>query len=166
MPSIGIKVFKKQQTAPQGLSRAEIRKLLREVELRGDVRAKAIFSVILYTGARLSDVVNMELSDLMLSERSGSCIFRHGKGNKQRTVPLPLQARKALVSYLEVRPPVSTQKVFIGERGELNSRGVQAIFEKYRAITGIENLHCHVLRHSFAHTLHPYRGNPLWKTSF
>jgi len=158
-PTLGIKVLKKQQTAPQGLSRAEIRKLLREVELRGDIRSKAVFSIILYTGCRLSDLVNLELSDIMLSERSGSCVFRNGKGNKQRSVPLPLQARKAVSDYLEVRPPVSTDKLFIGERGALNSRGIQSIFEKYRAITGIENLHCHVLRHSFSHTFLSQNGN-------
>lgn len=95
-PTIGIKVLKKQQTAPQGLTRSEIRKLLREVELRGDIRAKSIFSMILYTGARLSDIVNLECSDLMLSDRSGSCVYRKGKGMKQRSVPLPLHARKAL----------------------------------------------------------------------
>jgi integrase/recombinase XerC len=66
-------------------------------------------------------------------------------------VPLPLQARKAIVQYIESRPPVESQKVFIGERGPLNKRGIQAIFEKYRALTGIENLHCHVLRHTFSH---------------
>lgn len=53
--------------------------------------------------------------------------------------------------YICTRPPVNTQKVFLGERGALNSRGVQAIFEKYKALTGIENLHCHVLRHTFSH---------------
>jgi len=158
-PTLGIKVLKKQQTAPQGLSRGEIRKLLREVELRGDIRSKTVFSIILYTGARLSDVVNLELSDLMISDRSGSCVFRNGKGNKQRTVPLPLQARKVLSDYLEVRPAVPTERVFIGERGALNSRGIQSIFEKYRAITGIENLHCHVLRHSFSHTFLSQNGN-------
>jgi len=158
-PTLDIKVLKKQQMAPQGLSRAEIRKLLREVELRGDIRSKAVFSIILYTGARLADIVNLEVSDLMLSERSGSCIFRNGKGNKQRSVPLPLQARKAVSDYLEVRPSVSTQKLFIGERGALNSRGIQSIFEKYRAITGIENLHCHILRHSFSHTFLSQNGN-------
>ncbi len=72
---------------------------------------------------------------------------------------IPLQARKAISEYLEVRPPVSTDKLFIGERGPLNSRGIQSIFEKYRAITGIENLHCHVLRHSFSHTFLSQNGN-------
>lgn len=150
-PAIGVKELKRQPLAPQGLTRAEVRKLLREVELRNDFRAKAVFSLMLYTGARLSDVVSLELFDITIAERSGTVFYRYGKGSKQRTVPLPLQARKALSDYLEIRPPVKTDNVFIGERGALNSRGIQAIFEKYRALTGIENLHCHILRHTFSH---------------
>jgi len=158
-PAMAVKELKKQPLAPQGLTRPEVRKLLREVELRRDIRAKAIFSLILYTGARLSDVTFLELSDLSISERTGTVFYRHGKGSKQRIVPLPLQARKAISQYLESRPPVESQRVFLGERGELNRRGIQAIFEKYRALTGIENLHCHVLRHTFSHNFLSCAGN-------
>lgn len=149
-PTLSVKELKRQPLAPQGLTRAEVRKLLREVELRKDIRAKAIFSLILYSGARLSDVTFLELSDLSISDRSGTVFYRHGKGSKQRVVPLPLQARKALSEYLKTRPPVDSQRVFIGERGYLNRRGIQAVFEKYRALTGIGNLHCHILRHVFS----------------
>ena len=158
-PTLTIKELRKQPLAPQGLMRAEVRKLLREVELRQDIRAKALFSLILYTGARLSDVAFLELSDLSISERTGTVFYRHGKGSKQRIVPLPLQARKAISQYLATRPPIDSQRVFIGERGELNRRGIQAIFEKYKALTGIENLHCHVLRHTFSHNFLSSAGN-------
>ncbi|OAI47805.1 hypothetical protein AYO44_08915 [Planctomycetaceae bacterium SCGC AG-212-F19] len=43
-----------------------VRRLLREVELRQDIRAAAIFSLMLYTGCRVSDVVNLEPHDLIL----------------------------------------------------------------------------------------------------
>jgi len=33
----------------------------------------------------------------------------------------------------------------------LDRRGIQAIFEKYRVLVGVENLHCHVMRHTFSH---------------
>src|SRR5713101_4512372 len=64
------------------------------------------FSILLYIGCRVSDLINLELTDVILGERSGTVIFRFGKGNKQRTVPLPLPARCALQAYLESRPPV------------------------------------------------------------
>ena len=76
------------------------------------------------------------MSDLMIGDRSGSVVFRNGKGNKQRSVPLPLLARRALAAYLETRPPMATTKVFVGERGPLTDRGFRALCDKYSAICG------------------------------
>jgi integrase/recombinase XerC len=73
-----------------------------------------------------------------------------GKGRKQRTVPLPLAARKALQAYLETRPPANSDNVFIGERGPLTDKGIRSLLDKYSAICGIK-MHPHLLRHSFAH---------------
>src|SRR5271165_5241527 len=51
-----VKELRRQQLAPKGLDRSQVRRLLREIELRQDIRAGAIFSLMLYTGARVSDV--------------------------------------------------------------------------------------------------------------
>jgi site-specific recombinase XerD len=159
-PAKAVKELRRQPLAPKGLDRADVRRLLREIELRQDVRAGAIFGLMLYSGCRVSDLVNLELADLLIEERSGSVVFRRGKGNKQRTVPLPLAARKALQAYLDSRPSVASTNVFVGERGPMTDCGFRALCHKFSAIIGVR-LHPHIFRHSFAKQFLADNGNDL-----
>lgn len=159
-PAKHAKELRRQPLEPKGLERAEVRRLLREIELRQDIRAAAIFSLMLYTGCRVSDLVNLELPDVMIGERNGSVVFRQGKGNKQRTVPMPLPARRAMQSYLEGRRSITSTRVFVGERGPFTDCGVRALCRKYSALIGIR-LHPHIFRHSMAKQFLANNGNDL-----
>ena len=159
-PAKKVKQLRVQQLAPKGLERPQVRRLLREVELRGDIRANAIFHLFLFTGCRVGDLVQLSLADLMISERSGSVVFNFGKGNKQRSVPLPLPARRAIQEYLETRPPVQDQQLFAGQRGPMTDRGIRELCSKYTAICGF-HLHPHLLRHTMAHRFLEDSGNDL-----
>ena len=159
-PAKLVKELRRQPLAPKGLERAEVRRLLREIELRQDIRGNAIFSLMLYTGCRVSDLVNLELPDLMISERNGSVMFRHGKGNKQRSVPLPLPVRRAMQVYLETRPSVDSSNVFMGERGPITDCGIRALCRKYSTLIGAR-LHPHVFRHTMAKQFLVDNGNDL-----
>lgn len=158
-PAKGVKELRRQPLAPKGLNRPEVRKLLREAEARQDLRASAVFHVLSYSGLRVSELAGLTLGDLELGERSGWARILC-KGNKQRMVPIPLPARKALLGYLACRPPFQTDRVFVGERGALTDRGIRGICRRYSAMTGI-HVHPHALRHSFAKTFLTESGNDL-----
>ena len=81
-----------------------MRKLLREIELRNDIRAAAIFSLMLYSGCRVGDLVELDLHDLMISERSGSVYFPLWEGEQATGLPLA-SARSASHCCLPGNPP-------------------------------------------------------------
>lgn len=159
-PASDVKQLRQQALAPKGLDRAQVRRLLREVELRGDLRASAIFNLLLYTGCRVSDLAQLEIRDLDIQERSGQVTYRFGKGGKQRSCPLPVPVRRVLSAYLESRPSVSVTQVFVGERGPLTDRGVRSLCRKYSAACGFR-IHPHLCRHTMAHQFLADSGNDL-----
>lgn len=148
-PAKKVKEIKKQKSPPQFLGPSDVRKLLREAELRNDVRGLAIISMFVYTGCRVSDLATLDLDNITIKERSGTVKFI-GKGNKYREVSLPLAARQAVSKYLEVRPNVSLPRLFIGERGALTDKGIRNLLKKYGRFVGVD-LYCHLLRHTFSH---------------
>ncbi len=77
--------------------------------------------------------------------------MRSGKGNNHRIVPLNNDARKAINEYLDVRPKIADDHLFIGQRGEpLRPQGVELLVKQYAKQAGLEDVTPHVLRHSFA----------------
>ncbi len=149
-PAESVKELRRMPVAPKGLTPSEVRKILREIELRQDRKAGGIIGVMLFGGLRASEVIGLELDDVTVAPRSGQLVCRHGKGNKERIVPLSIEARRLLAEYLESRPPSDSEAIFIGERGPLTYYGLRAICEKYAAITGVR-FTAHALRHTFAH---------------
>ena len=154
------KELRRMPIQPKGLSTSQVRKILREIELRQDYKAGACIGLMLHAGLRASEVVALEIDDVTVASRSGQVVCRHGKGNKQRTVPLSVEARRVVQAYLETRPPVECQAVFIGERGAFTYSGLRAICSKYSAITGV-TFTAHKLRHSFAHRFLNQTNNDL-----
>ncbi|MCC6959518.1 MAG: tyrosine-type recombinase/integrase [Dehalococcoidia bacterium] len=150
-----------QQLAPRGLTRVELRRLLKEVDVRASARDKAVVYLALYCGLRLGEVTHLRLEDVMLSERKGlvSVGGQWAKGGKARVVPIPATARKVLTDYLAVRGDAPGE-LFLGERGPLGRNGITRIVTKYGAAAGVK-VSPHTLRHSFAFRYLAFSNNDL-----
>ncbi|WP_068700128.1 tyrosine-type recombinase/integrase [Paenibacillus yonginensis] len=133
-------------TAPKSLSRTERNKLLRDVECDGNLRNIAIIYTLLFTGIRVSELCQLSLSDLKLSERSGSLTIRKGKGNISRTVPLPVDARYYISKYLKTRTD-NDYALFLSQyKQRISIRSVQHMLQNY-------GIHPHKLRHTYCREL-------------
>lgn len=146
--------FALQRAIEKDLQLAQLRYPRRYITRRRDA---SLILFLLHTGLRLSEVVALELSDVQVSERKGSTLVRRGKGNKQRSVPLNSEARKALQDWLAVRPQVSDAFIWVAVESPaddgISGRAVQRILHRYALDAGLQGLTPHVLRHSFAKNL-------------
>ena len=116
-------------------------------------RDRAILEVLYGCGLRVSELCGLDVRDVLLDEE----VLRvFGKGSKERVVPVMGSAAATLAEYLDFwraqlvgRRP--TGAVFLNARGgRISRQSVHAIVERYGRIVGIEGLHPHTLRHSFA----------------
>lgn len=150
-----------QTLSPKSLDRSQTRRLLKEVELRATPRDKAVIILLLYTGLRVGELVRLERRDVMLSPKKGTILIRAeiAKGNKQRAVPVPLAARKALDEYLATRTDDSPA-LFVGQRGPIQEDAVARIIDKYARHADLR-ISPHTLRHTFAFTYLEQNANDL-----
>ncbi len=128
LPTENVKGVASAPRTPRWLEKRDVDRLIRAVERHGNARDLAIVLMLRHTGIRVSELSNLTLSDVESSERKGSLTVRSGKGGKFRVLPLNVDARRAVTSYLEVRPTVSTDRLFVGQRGEgVSSRAVELL---------------------------------------
>ena len=150
-----IELPKLKKTLPTVLSHEEIESLL-DIELvtKYDYRNKAMLELLYSSGLRVSELVNLTVYDVQLSENIVRII---GKGGKERIVPIDDYATKYLTIYMnEYRPQLMkkqiTNDLFLNNLGKKISR--QAMFKIIQQIAlkkGIRtHFSPHTLRHSFA----------------
>ncbi len=121
------------------------------------LRDRAILETLYGCGLRVSELTGIDLTDLNLAE---GFVRVFGKGGKERVVPVAGMAHHALQAYLAhgrpyLRPKNSLRTansaLFLNMRGgRISRQGVFAIVRAYGARVGLESLHPHTLRHSFA----------------
>jgi len=118
------------------------------------LRDATAVTLLLNTGLRVSELANLKLGDLLLTERKSTLTVRAGKGTKQRVLPLNKDARAMLEQWLAVRPQISDDALFVGQRGErLQVRSVQCAVSRLAELAGLQDVTPHICRHSFAKAL-------------
>lgn len=147
-PAESVKHLAQQTLAPQSLTQPEVRKLLKEIELRGSLRDMLLVQLMIGAGLRVSEVASLTAQDIHITERKGFVDIRHSKARKTRQVPLHAKLRDLLTEYIETTKP--TETLFFGQRGELTSAGIQQLVIRYAEKAGIKT-HVHCLRHTFAY---------------
>jgi len=147
-PKTGLKL-------PEVLSVAEIDSIVDSIDLSRPEghRNKAIIETLYGCGLRVSELVNMRLTDIHYSEGYVSVT---GKGNKQRFVPVGNKALKEIDIYRQYReklPVIHDQNIlFLNRRGRRLTRAmIFTIIKNLAARAGIrKRISPHTFRHSFA----------------
>jgi site-specific recombinase XerD len=136
---------KKPRSLPVVLSPADVRRLLGAVPAG---RNRLMLRIAYGCGLRVSELTHLRVADI--DSARNVLWVRHGKGNKDRGVPLPAALLDELRSYWrEHRPP---NWLFAGPTGRpLDVSNVQRAFQQARRAAGLRQpATCHTLRHCYA----------------
>ena len=156
-PTLRLKSPRVDKRTPRLLSQEEVNHLF---EATGTVsqprssRDRALLEVVYSTGMRVSEAINLRLSDIDLELNEVRCM---GRGNRSRKAPLLARAAEALREYLakarvELMGNISTDFVFLNPQGtKLTRQAVWLMTRQYAKTAGIEGeVTPHTLRHSRA----------------
>ncbi|WP_340076559.1 site-specific tyrosine recombinase XerD [Leptobacterium sp. I13] len=149
-PKIGRKL-------PDTLSEEDIDMLIAAIDLskpEGE-RNRSMLETLYGCGLRVSELVNLQLSDLFFEE---GFIKVTGKGNKQRFVPISSSTQKHIEHYLyQIRPHIEIEKgyediLYLNRRGKKLTRAmIFTIIKRLAEKAGLQkNISPHTFRHSFA----------------
>ncbi len=143
---------------PKALSISEVNALIDAVGLEGmHLRDRALIELLYATGARVSEVISLDLDDIELVDEGIQTVRLRGKGGKERVVPVGSFAKRALSDYLtRMRPAHSKNSkeraLFLNHRGgRLNRQSAWSAVVRVAKLAGLErSISPHALRHSFA----------------
>lgn len=152
---------------PKALTIKEITSLIDSTKREGDpisLRDHAIIELLYGTGARVSEIVGVDINDFAQSDIEGNPITTlklRGKGSKERIVPLGSFAKSALDEYLvRIRPNLLTKSksariesaLFLNQRGSrLSRQSAWQMISDAADATGLSGkVSPHVFRHSYA----------------
>lgn len=149
-PTANLELPKRSRPLPKFLSVDEIELLISSAgDIKNATRLRAMIELVYASGLRVS-----ELCELPLTAILGDKLLIHGKGAKERIVPMHAGAIAALQKWLAVRDDEKSKYVFPGggASGHITRDGFFKILKKCAVLAGIDphRVSPHVLRHSFA----------------
>ena len=142
---------KSSNTLPDVLSPEDVEQLLNfKPSNTIEIRDMAIVELMYSSGLRVSETVNINISDF---EENMSFLRVIGKGSKTRLVPMGRFAISAINNWMNEREKISnnTDALFLNSKGSrLSVRSIQLRLKKMAIKQGLPPVHPHMLRHSFA----------------
>ena len=155
-PTLILSTPKSPKKLPNVLNEIEISKIIESIDesTQFGLRDKAIIEMLYSCGLRVTELCELDLSNLFLDD---DLIRVYGKGMKERLLPIGKRAKLYLNKYLiHVRPSFDRQNkssvVFLSRNGKPLTRSmINKILNKWSDFSGInKSISPHVLRHSFA----------------
>jgi len=157
IPAQSVKAPRSEKRLPATVDVDRLSKFLNNAPVNTEatvaqVRDQAILELFYSSGLRLSELMGLNLNDLLWNDRQ---VRVFGKGRKQRVVPLGQSALTALSAWLMVREKIAKpgqDAVFLNRLGtRLSARSIQRRVATLAKQRGLDmHLHPHMLRHSFA----------------
>lgn len=149
-PTANLELPKRNRSLPKFLSVEEIELLISSAgDIKNSVRLRAMIELLYASGLRVS-----ELCELPMTAILGNKLLIHGKGAKERIVPMHERAIEALEKWISIRDDEKSKYVFPsnGKDGHITRDGFFKILKKCAVLAGIDphRVSPHVLRHSFA----------------
>lgn len=140
------------------LENNDVIRIVNAAERESDLRAVTIFYTLYYTGARVSEMLQIKVNDI-----NKDSINIKGKGSKYREILIPKKLKNQFKKYLEVRYNTS-EYLFSGQRGAINRQTVHNTIKEYTGKTrGMDKeiAHAHAFRHLYAQNLAGLGVNPV-----
>jgi site-specific recombinase XerD len=143
---------RKGRHLPRDVEDVNIARLFAVIE---SVRDRAMYLLMLRCGLRVAEVCDLSIGDLYLQPTPGSLprLRLRGKNDSQRVVYLSTQALAALQAWLDIRPKVADDAVFLSHfKTRLKVNSIQVTLGRYCRKAGVW-VTCHQLRHTFGRHL-------------
>ena len=143
------------------LTEAQLGRLLKACEGRDFAarRDMAVVRLFLDTGARLAEITGLRLDDVDLEHATAAVL---GKGSRPRVIVYGGKAAAALDRYLRLRAAhrdARRPELWLGHGGPMTPNGIARIVTRRAEQAGLEGVHAHLFRHTFAHRWQADGGN-------